>query len=118
MPLPWAREGTGLGFTTGEPWLPLPPEWAELSVEAQESDAASTLSLYRSALALRPDGALAWHDSPSGTLVFERDDILCLVNVSAPELELPAGEVVLASEPGTARSLPPNTAAWVRKGDT
>ena len=30
VPLPWAREGIGLGFTTGEPWLPLPPGWAEL----------------------------------------------------------------------------------------
>jgi hypothetical protein len=30
-------------------------------------------------------------------------------------LELPEGELVLASEPELTRTLPPNTAAWVRR---
>ena len=34
------------------------------------------------------------------------------------ELELPDGELLLASEPGLTTTLPPNTAAWVRKGTT
>jgi alpha-glucosidase len=120
VPIPWQGGPPGFGFTTGEPWLPIPGHWAGLSVAVQREDPASTLSLYRSALALRPAGdGFAWRESPSGSLVFERDDILCLVNVAAPEFELPAGEVVLASDPGLTKSLPANTAAWARTtGDT
>ena len=119
IPLPWADGPPGFGFTGGEPWLPIPEHWRDLTVEAQEADPASTLSLYRAAVAARPGGdTFAWRETPSGTLVVDRGEILCAVNVSAPELELPAGEVLLASEPGTARTLPPNTAAWIRKGTT
>ena len=114
VPLPWTTDGPGLGFTTGTPWLPLPAGWDAKSVAAQEEDPASTLSLFRAALALRPAGDFAWLDSPAGTLAFERGDTICLVNVGAPELELPR-ELLLASEPGVTTSLPPNTAAWVRK---
>jgi alpha-glucosidase len=42
--------------------------------------------------------------------------MICVVNVGAPAVELPAGELVLASEPGLTASLPPDTAAWIRKG--
>ena len=114
VPIPWEDGPPGFGFTTGEPWLPIPETWAALSVAAQSEDPASALSLYRSALALRPGDGFAWRDSPPGSLAFERGEILCLVNVAAPELELPAGELILASEPGLTRSLPPNTAAWLR----
>ena len=51
-------------------------------------------------------------------MIFDRGDLTCLVNVDAAELELPAGELVLASEPGITTTLPPNTAAWVQKGTT
>jgi hypothetical protein len=45
--------------------------------------------------------------------------MICLVNVDAPALELPEGELQLASRPGVTNSLPPNTAAWLRtKGTT
>ena len=100
----------------GEPWLPMPDDWARESVEAQERDPGSTLSLFRSALRLRPRGGeLSWRESPRGTMIFDRGDLTCLVNVDAPELELPEGELVLASEPEIARTLPPNTAAWIRR---
>jgi alpha-glucosidase len=115
VPLPWSGEAPPFGFTTGEPWLPQPPGWSGLTVETQAGDPASTLALYRAALAARPrGGGLAWRDSPPGTLVFERDGLLCLVNVSAPSLDLPEGELVLASEPGITAALPPDTAAWLR----
>ena len=115
VPIPWESGPPGFGFTTGEPWLPMPGDWGGRSVAAQRDDPASTLSLYRSALARRPRGdGFAWRDSPPGSLVFERGDILCLVNVTASELELPAGELVLGSEPRLTGPLPPNTAAWLR----
>ena len=117
VPIPWTTEQPAFGFTEGEPWLPMPQDWAALSVEAQERDAGSVLALYRSAIRLRPRGEqFSWRESPPGTMIFDRGDVTCLVNVDAPELALPEGELVLASEPGTTTSLPPNTAAWVRKG--
>ena len=48
-------------------------------------------------------------------MIFDRGDLTCLVNVDAPELELPDWELVLASEPELTMTLPPNTAAWVRR---
>ena len=117
VPLPWTDAAPGFGFTTGTPWLPIPDAWGPASVEVQEQSPASTLSLYRDAIRLRPSGeTFAWLESPPGTLVFDRGDVVCLVNVSAPSLELPEGQLVLASEPGVTVALPPSTAAWVRKG--
>jgi hypothetical protein len=54
-------------------------------------------------------------ESPNGTLVFRRGDVVCLVNVDAPELGLPSGDVVLATERVSDR-LAPASAAWVRVG--
>jgi alpha-glucosidase len=118
VPLPWTHEPPGFGFTSGRPWLPIPAEWAESSVTAQQADAQSTLALYRSALAARPrlDGAFAWRESPPGTLVFERGPVTCAVNVDSDPLELPAGELVLASDAAVRDRLPAATAAWVISG--
>jgi alpha-glucosidase len=117
VPLPWTSEPPAFGFTEGEPWLPMPRDWGPQSVEAQDRDPGSTLSLFRSALRLRPrHDRFTWRESPRGTMIFDRGDLTCIVNVDADELELPDGELVLASEPGITTTLPPNTAAWVRKG--
>ena len=51
-PMQWDRSTTG-GFTTGQPWLPLPADAAEHSVAAERADASSILSLYRRLLDLR-----------------------------------------------------------------
>ena len=59
VPLPWTDDGRGRGFTTGVPWLPIPEEWAGLSVERQQGDAGSTLELTRKALALRREQLVA-----------------------------------------------------------
>ena len=92
VPLPWENGPPGFGFTPGTPWLPMPDEWRELTVEAQAERDDSTLSLYRRALAARPTGAFAWRESPPGTLVFERGSgFVCAVNVDGAPLELPKG---------------------------
>ncbi len=53
VPVPWEGTEPPFGFSSGEPWLPMPAEWAGLTVEAQLEDVTSTLSLYRAALELR-----------------------------------------------------------------
>jgi alpha-glucosidase len=51
-PMPWTAEA-GAGFTTGEPWLPIPEAHRRACVEAQAADPDSVLNLYRRLLALR-----------------------------------------------------------------
>jgi alpha-glucosidase len=107
VPLPWTRD---LGWR--DPWLPIPAEWSALSVEAQEGVPGSTLELYREALRLRRSftGDLVWHDSPEGTLVLSRGDLLCTVNLTGKPVDfgLP-GELLLAS---AAPGAPDSTAWW------
>ncbi len=54
IPMPWRGEAPPFGFSASpDTWLPIPPEWAALTVEKQLSDTESTLALFRQALELR-----------------------------------------------------------------
>lgn len=119
VPFPWTRSGSSFGFGPeggAAPWLPMPASWGELSFEAQSSDPASFLALYRSLLAVRRShllGApqLAWSDSPSGVLAFTRGDILVWANTSTGDVPLPAGRSVLVASTALAEGvLAPDTA--------
>jgi alpha-glucosidase len=119
VPLPWSGTQPPFGFTAAPAaWLPAPPSWAALTVEAQETDPDSTLSFYRRALALRrtrPGGALTWHDAPPDVLHFTgRGGLRCVVNLGSTPVPLPQryGDPVLTSGPLDAGKLPPETAAW------
>ncbi|MFI8996847.1 glycoside hydrolase family 13 protein [Streptomyces sp. NPDC053542] len=125
VPIPWSGERAPYGFSpdgaAGEPWLPQPPEWRELSVAAQEGDEDSMLALYRRALRLRRDhpalgdGTLTWLDAPEGVLALRREPgFLCVVNLSAEPYALPAHkDVLLASGPLADGRLAPDQAAWL-----
>jgi oligo-1,6-glucosidase/alpha-glucosidase len=51
-PMPWDGSANA-GFSAGEPWLPLNPDWRERNVAAQENDPRSMLALTRELLRLR-----------------------------------------------------------------
>jgi alpha-glucosidase len=144
VPLPWSVHGSSFGFSRtvhgdspAAPWLPQPPGWGAYSVEAEQDDPGSFLSLYRAALRLRKahpalglgplgvrpaDDGMRWLAAPPDALVFARDPgFVFAANLGTGPLPLPAHEeVLLASGPldrsGTPGSaaLPPNTAAWLR----
>ncbi|WP_030671006.1 glycoside hydrolase family 13 protein [Streptomyces rimosus] len=123
VPLPWRRTGSSYGFGTGGSWLPQPPYWGELSVEAQEGDPAAPLELYRRALHLRrgllADEGLEWvgddETVAGGLLHFRRSGGWhCLANLSDTPRPLPDGTLLLSSAPVTGDELPPWTTAWVR----
>jgi alpha-glucosidase len=107
VPIPWERT------LPGTMWLPQPPSWGELSVEAQLDDRDSMLSLYRLALRRRPSGGFRWVDSEPGVLAFERKDVTCVVNFGPSSVELPPGRIEVASD-RVGHDLPPSTAAWIR----
>jgi alpha-glucosidase len=120
VPLPWSGDKPPFGFSpNGSSWLPVPESWAPLTVQAQEADPHSTLSLYRDALRLRRSGhatgAIHWADSSPEVLDFRRDGGLrCLVNIGPDPLPVPAGagEPVLASAPLVDGALAVDAAAW------
>ena len=127
VPLPWSPEGASLGFSpdgaTGEPWLPQPAGWSELSVGAQQQAVGSMLTLYRDALALRREYLLdapdevVWQEAGDDVLVFSRGDgFTCMVNFGLVPVAVPENaEVLLSSAPFSevARLLHADAAIWL-----
>jgi alpha-glucosidase len=122
IPIPWGRDTPPFEFSTShDTWLPMPPEWAALTVERQLSETDSTLALFRRALELRSSRAeftgnqVEWLPAPRGTLVFERGDhgLRCALNASKRAVPLPRGDLILTSAPLVDGKLPANAAAWL-----
>ncbi|MFT4295916.1 MAG: alpha-amylase family glycosyl hydrolase [Micropruina sp.] len=119
VPLPWTRGGTALGFSAAPPHLPQPAWFADFSVEAEQADEASTLRLYRRALALRhryrTAEELEWLETG-------RDDVLrfrrpngweVITNFGTEPFEIGAGEVLLTSTESADGVLPGEATAWL-----
>jgi len=51
-PMQWDASANA-GFTTGTPWLPVPPSAAEINVKAEEGDPNSLLSWYKALIRLK-----------------------------------------------------------------
>jgi alpha-glucosidase len=120
VPLPWTTTGPSLGFGTAAPWLPQPDDWSDLSVESQEADDGSMLHLYRDALHLRRvlrelrAGDHSWLDLGDDAIGFTRGDrFACVVNFGERPVDLPDGELLIASGPIDDAGLPRDTAAWI-----
>lgn len=79
-PMQWSAESNA-GFTTGTPWRPPYKDFPTVNVQAQESDPASLLQLYRQLINLRSSypalntGSLQAVDSPHlQTIAYLRED--------------------------------------------
>jgi alpha-glucosidase len=122
IPVPWSGTEPPYGFTTApDAWLPMPAGWGPLTVAAQQADAGSMLSLYRTALALRRSSpafageGLQWVPAPDGCLAFRRPGgLVCLVNASGAAVPVPEGEVLLASADVSGGVLPDDATVWLR----
>lgn len=105
VPLPWEKNGPGLGFSTShETWLPQPQSWADVSVATQINNPTSTLHFFRKILRLRSTifiddvWAITWDPSPSGVLVLRRGpDFRCVVNFSGEPFRIGDDEETMAS---------------------
>jgi alpha-glucosidase len=107
-PMPWDGSANA-GFTTGEPWLPLNPDWPTRNVAVELSDPASMLSLYRDLLRLRRAhpalsvGGVRLIEAEGDILAYERrageEGIVVALNLGgqAHDVDLPAGEVLLTT---------------------
>ncbi len=120
VPIPWTRSGRSFGFGGDGGWLPQPPDWGGISVEAQEGVDGSTLELYRTALTLRrgwmdEDENLEWLDLGQQVLAFTRGSgVVVLVNFGREPVVIPEGQVLLASGDIVDGLLPEDTAVWIR----
>ena len=76
-PMQWSAAAQA-GFTRGEAWLPVAPDYREVNVELQRGEARSMLTLYRQLIALRrSDAALQRGDfeplqAPAQVLAYVR----------------------------------------------
>ncbi len=121
VPMPWSGEEPPFGFSSSsQTWLPMPEQWAALTVEKQSGDPDSTLSFFARALELRKrrvefDGdGVEWLDAPGGAVIFRRPGgLVCALNGGESPVPLPPGELMLTSAPLLQGKLPPDSAAWL-----
>ena len=120
VPLPWAREGSSFGFGSDGAHLPQPAWFGAASVEAQEGDDDSTLTLYRRALALRHElqsgEELTWVETGrEDVLWFTRPNGWSVVtNFGTDPFELDSSaDAVLASTNAPGRVLPGESTIWL-----
>jgi alpha-glucosidase len=95
-PMVWHREEDNAGFTTGRPWLPIPPGHRARAADVQQAEENSILQHYRAALYLRTrhpalkSGTIRFLDGGEDVLAFIREadgeKLLCAFNFS----DLPA----------------------------
>lgn len=131
VPLPWAADEPGLGFSpTGRTWLTQPEAYARYAADTQRGVAGSTYELYRTALRLRREfelgsGSLAWVDGLPSTaqdsvLAFVNRDVLVMTNLGTDLLRLPADlQLLHASQDlpvadDDAVLVPADTTVWAR----
>ncbi|MBX3594583.1 alpha-glucosidase [Sphingomonas sp.] len=96
-PMPWQADAPALGFSTGDPWLPLGADHAALAIDRQAGDPGSLLNLTRDLVALRAAnpalraGAMHVEHATDALLVFTRSgdgqSLLCAFNLGAGPLD-------------------------------
>jgi alpha-glucosidase len=132
-PMPWHQDRPNAGFSTAEPWLPIPQEHLSLAVDAQEADASSLLHVWRDMLRFRRahsslvTGTLTPLATQEPCVGFVRENaderMLCLFNLSSQTVRIApgplgldrlGGEHQLGPYEASFRKLPPSGA---REGD-
>ena len=98
-PMPWSADQPHAGFSTAEPWLPIPEDHRLHAVAEQDGDAGSVLSLTRTLIELRRSnpalrlGGFRPLDLPAPLLGFERGEgagrLACLFNLGKTSLNCP-----------------------------
>ncbi len=120
VPMPWSGARPPFGFGgRKQPWLPMPSEWAALTVQAQTGKRGSTLELYRKALKVRRTFATSAPreveilDRARSVLAFRRGPVTVVLNAGKRPVALPKGKVLVNSGRLADGKLPPDTAVWI-----
>ena len=120
VPLPWEANKPSFGFSnTDKSWLPQPADWGMFARDQQHDVPGSTLELYRLALALRREhelgtGEVEWLPGFDDNVVaFRNGGVIVVANTNATPVELPEGEIILASGL-VGDELPGDTTVWIQ----
>nr|WP_070961686.1 alpha-glucosidase [Hyphomonas sp. Mor2] len=133
-PMPWHSDRVNAGFSSGEPWLPVDPAHAKLSIDQQQGN-DSMLRFTTELLSVRKRqpaivrGAMTFIESGQESVLiirreFEGEADLALFNFGDEDYAIPAGlvsgnTVILSSRPLKENLLnnnvlPKRTGVWVR----
>jgi alpha-glucosidase len=120
VPIPWESAAPAFGFSSsGDSWLPQPPHFARFARDQQQGSPDSTLELYRTALRARDEhrlgfGSVRWLEGYDQDVVALRNGAITVIaNLGLTPVELPAGDIVLASGPLDGRAVPTDTTVWL-----
>lgn len=120
VPIPWETAAPAFGFSSsGDSWLPQPVDFARFARDVQQGDPASTLELYRTALRLRAEhslgtGAVQWLTGYGDDVVALRNGTVTVIaNLGSTPVDLPAGDVVVASASLNGRVLTTDSTVWI-----
>jgi oligo-1,6-glucosidase len=116
-PMQWA-DAPHAGFTTGEPWIAVTSNYPEVNAAAERADATSVFAFYRDLIAFRHETPVVVEGGfellkPDSEQLFAYRRVLgaaqltVVANFSTGPIlmDVPAGEVVLATHPGRAEGL-------------
>jgi alpha-glucosidase len=117
-PMQWDASPNG-GFSEARPWLPS-VDAPVRNVVDQAADRTSLLWLYRDLIALRRTlgEGLAFRDSASGTLVYERGEHLVAINVSDEDRPAPEHrgiELATSAAAAADAAVVPAHSGWVAR---
>ncbi|HSS14920.1 MAG TPA: alpha-amylase family glycosyl hydrolase, partial [Rhizomicrobium sp.] len=111
-PMPWTAEEPHAGFSSAEPWLPIPPDHVAKAVAEQDGEADSVLEITRELIALRRSsqilrlGAFEPLNLPAPLLGFDRvtaaGRLRCLFNLGPDTKDcalLASGRLLFAAGP-------------------
>jgi glycosidase len=118
-PMQWSEEENA-GFSSGEPWFYVNPNYLEINAAAQENDPDSLLNFYREAVRLRKSLPVVyggryreWYAASRQLYVYERRDtahrllVICSFTenpvrfAAPPGYRLSEGELILKNYSGT-----------------
>ncbi|MGD6967216.1 glycoside hydrolase family 13 protein [Rossellomorea vietnamensis] len=107
-PMQWTEEVNG-GFSKGNPWMKVNPNYKSINVEAQLKDEDSILSFYKKMIAVKKDNdiftygiydlLLPNHEQIYAyTRTLENEKVLVLTNLSTENAEAPLEDLTVGSE--------------------
>lgn len=117
VPLPWTSDGTAFGFSSKSGWLPQPDWFARYSIEIEDDDPRSSLTMYRTALRLRRrlQGVeeLRWLDLGPHVLAFSRPGgWTSITNFGPDPIPLPDGQLLIRTD-SEGSPLAADATAWL-----
>ncbi len=120
VPMPWQGSVPPFGFSTNpHTWLPIPTQWAELTVERQLAEPDSTLNFFGELISLRRSAFrfdandVEWVRLEKQLLSFHSGGVLCVLNTGNRAVPLDGGQLLASSAALSGGRLPPDSAAWL-----